>query len=367
MSEIEIFQKITNIKYVHDEDRDISMFIDSNRNNFKSSEMPDLFYDVPMGLIGSIGIEHTEVTIFKQNRKGSLYKQNKKRFKNEIFTGPLDFIEFSCSEIYPYYRKLLFIDNGRTFIENLKNAISEKSRKFDKYKKYKLNCLWIEVEDFIEVHHTFYHQYEIKKELVSSPYDTFIFGNSSDTILISKKSLLQNRPISINGNLTINTGNINNTTYTLLKDGYELKLTTNSNTTRISKNVFEKYICFTQWHFEKYKSSKKNVKVYINAKEVDFIRIYEYLENQWEVHAKGKYVNYIFYLRNNQISHFSHRVTGAKKGDKLHFTIPSQDDSELQKELSGVVNIFIHKDNLVQHYKHIYSINDLDNLRITEQ
>lgn len=366
MSEKLILLKLKKIEALHSSDDHFVRKIKANLSFFRQADKPDLILNNSAPINFSIGIEHTSVSVFKENKKGAVVRHAARELKNEIFSVTFDFMNITCFDIHPHYRDKLNLDNGKTFQKNIISAIISKGKKFGKYQRFSHNGLWIETESFVDFHPVLLHEKEVKDAIVSSPFDFFMIGNNDKTILFTKNLILRsevNQPIE--KIITIHTGVINSSTYTLLEED-QIELRVQTNTATISKNIQEEYLALTEYTFTKLRSTTLLVRVFSHSKELK-VENYEIINAQKiKITAKGEHVLLSFTLNKERIIDFNFSTAG-KKGEIIYLSLANSKHSLKQRELTSVVHIFIQEDNSIKHYKYVPSLKDFDSCSITEE
>lgn len=362
MSELPVFKEIKRIVAIDTNEQSVANYILKNRSNFKQSDMPDLVFDNQLLSQNSIGIEHTEVSIFKEGKKGAEIRKSHRELSSEVIKIELEYIEISCVDIQPHYKRKLRLNDGKTLIDNIVNAIKLKSKKAKNYKSFNINILWIETEDFLEHHRTLPLNKKIKNAIDKCPFDSILIGNANLTYYISKK-LLKNAAIPPVNSLAIHTNKNFDQTYRILKDT-TVEITVTNNTTRISKNVTEHYAAYIKFKLNTTTPTPLVAKLFVNNLELNVTKADRDSSENWVVTATYDEITLNFNISNKKIE-FNHSLK-ANKGDSFHLDLASKRSSTLQKCLTGVINIIIQENNTIEHFKHIPSQQNKSNWKIKE-
>ncbi len=360
MSELKSLKKLERIKAIDIKEKFTANYIFNNLRNFKQSDKPDIILQNVLITQQSIGIEHTEVSLFKEGKKGAEIRKSQKDLNSEQIKVELEYFEISCIDIQPHYKKKLKLDNGKTFVKNITNSIISKSKKSKSYKLFDLNILWIETEDFLEFHSTLLLNNKIKNALILSPFDSILIGNSNLTYYISK-NLLKIINLPANENLVINTNKTFDQSYKV-RETIQTTITATSNKTNISSNITENYTSYVKFMFEESTSLLPVSRLFANNIELNIIKCERSTTGNRIVTASTKNVILKFDISSSGIS-LNHTFK-ANKGDKFNLSLASKRSSLLQQCLTGVINIIIQEDNIIEHYKYIPSQEDINKWKI---
>ena len=361
MSELDLFLKIKQIKAFILEDQDFANYLFNNLNRFSQNDMPDLILQNILSSKGSVGIEHTQVSIFKESRKGAKIKRSLRELKQEVIKVDLEYMELSLVDIQPHYKEKLRLDNGRTFIQNIVNAINSKSKKSKKYLKFDSNILWLDIEDFVTIHPTLVLNNQIKSALICSGFNSVLIGNSETLHYFNIRNLVKlNFPS--NEKLLINTIQDLSQTYKALKS-IHVKFNSTLGEAKISGNITENYISYVRFVFEGSVVFKPITRFFTNNIELPVKESKRVGDSRFvKIDMDGMILQ--FELMNNHIN-IRHTLK-LNKGDKISSDIADKKSSLLQQCLTGVINIIVQEDDLIEHYKYVPSFDALRNMKFKE-
>jgi len=361
MSELDSFLKIKRIKAFQPGDQGFASYLYNNLNRFTQSDRPDLILENILSTKGNIGIEHTEISVFKEGKKGAQIKRSLRDLKKEIIKIDLEYMEISLIDIQPHYKKKLSLDDGRTFINNIVNSINSKTKKARKYIKFDSNIIWLDVEEFVIFHPTLLFNSRIKNALKDSGFDSILIGSGEELYYFDIKRLIDTNIYS-NEKLTINTIKELSQTYKALKS-IEPRFHISSGLANISENITENYISHIKLVFEESVVFSSVTRFFANNIELSVLANEKGSDGRI-IRVELDKMTFEYELLKDQIN-MNHRLY-LKKGDTFNSDIADKKSSNLQQCLTGVINIIIQENNVIEHYKYIPSFSDLRNMKIKE-
>lgn len=359
-NELEKLYKLSNLQAATNDDADLLDFLKTQIYN-QSFEM--CIPDPPdIKLSNKIGLEHTEVSFFKETEKyGDKYKFGRKYiFGKKYSINIYNYVQIESVDIKRFFDYLDY-NHSTYFEENIINAIEVKHKKMLKsVKDFKTVGLWIETPEFIHLEgiNNFLLYDKFKNALSNSIFNFYILGNNHQCVLIKKESIKNNFS---NSELKYNfISEIGFSTLRILNDCRLFQPTEiNTGIYELEKNINYIYLNKRQIQTDEL-HPQEEIKLFIEDIEAK-ISSYKISENQiiLEYEIENIKVNEVFNLQMDIIvSSETNMIIPVKKNETIDVVKPAQiNDSSTQRVLTGTLRIVIRKNNIISIYTYISKLN----------